>query len=73
MKRHRAASFCFLPALDVLKPLVVFRQMPAEDIGCIGRRFLWAVSQGHVGFFGTSPALSVVARGAGGHHIRPDM
>jgi hypothetical protein len=47
--------------------------MPTEDVCCIGWRLFGDALQGHVSLFRSPAALAMVARWAGGNHIRPDM
>ena len=68
----RALS-CSLPTLDELVPFGVFLQMSPENIVSIDRGFLRGMQQGHLDFTQFPSALAMVAGGAGGHYVRPDM
>src|SRR5512133_2638468 len=47
--------------------------MPAENISCVGRRFLGDVHESHVCLFQFPSAFAVITMGARGNNIGPNM
>lgn len=62
-----------LPACNIRLPIAVVREVLAEDIRRLGRRFLRDVHEVHVRLFHFTPALAVIARRASRYQIRPNV
>jgi hypothetical protein len=68
---HRASTIS--PSLDELNPFVVFLQVPTKYVVSTGRRYLWGVQQGHLGFPQLPSTFAMVAGWTRSNHICPHM